>query len=66
MEWKSFWLAVMVAGGVLLTGCGGINASKSISPASFFLPGFGDAKPVPSPDSVPSANAHSDPLKAES
>jgi hypothetical protein len=22
------------------TGCGGINASKSISPASFFLPGL--------------------------
>src|SRR5205814_5745463 len=59
MEWKSFWLALLVISGALLAGgCGGINASKSISPASFFLPGFGDAKPVPPPESVPSS-AHS-------
>ena len=32
------------------TGCGGINASKSVSPASFFLPGLMKADP-------PSTNA---------
>ena len=32
------------------TGCGGINASQSVSPASFFLPGLMKAGP-------PSTNA---------
>jgi hypothetical protein len=32
------------------TGCGGINASQSVSPASFFLPGLMKADP-------PSTNA---------
>jgi len=27
------------------TGCGGINASQSVSPASFFLPGILKAEP---------------------
>jgi hypothetical protein len=31
------WLAVLALAG---TGCGGISASKSVSPASFFLPGL--------------------------
>ena len=30
-------LAVLALGG---TGCGGVNASQSVSPASFFLPGL--------------------------
>jgi hypothetical protein len=30
---------------VVLTGCGGINASHSVSPASFFLPGILKAEP---------------------
>jgi hypothetical protein len=32
---------------LLLTGCGGLTASKSISPASFFLPGLIQAAPPP-------------------
>ena len=57
MEWKSFWLVLLVIVGVLLTGCGGINASKSFSPASFFLPGLGEARPAPTRTTVPSAPA---------
>jgi hypothetical protein len=30
---------------LLLAGCGGINASPSVSPASFFLPGLLKAEP---------------------
>jgi hypothetical protein len=38
---------------LFLTGCGGLTASKSISPASFFLPGILKADPQPvSPDST--------------
>jgi len=31
----------------MVAGCGGIRASKSISPASFFLPGLLKADPPP-------------------
>jgi hypothetical protein len=34
---------------LLASGCGGINASRSISPASFFLPGLGRATPIQTP-----------------
>ncbi|HXR05230.1 MAG TPA: hypothetical protein VN836_11035 [Verrucomicrobiae bacterium] len=34
-------LALAVGG----TGCGGVNASQSVSPASFFLPGLLKADP---------------------
>jgi hypothetical protein len=41
----------LLGGTVLLaTGCSGINASKSFSPASFFLPGLLQADPPPSDD----------------
>jgi hypothetical protein len=40
---------------ILCAGCGGISASRSVSPASFFLPGLLKAEPkLPTPDdSVP-------------
>jgi hypothetical protein len=45
-------LGLSLLGGVALlaTGCSGINASKSFSPASFFLPGLLQADPPPPPD----------------
>jgi hypothetical protein len=66
MERKILWLVLVPMAGMLLTGCGGINASHSVSPASFFLPGLGEAKPVPAPSQAPSAPANSDSVKAES
>jgi hypothetical protein len=37
----------MAAGAILLlAGCGGLSASHSVSPASFFLPGLLKAEPV--------------------
>lgn len=39
-------LAILAAGACLCTGCGGISATKSISPASFFLPGLMQADPA--------------------
>ncbi|HTJ00798.1 MAG TPA: hypothetical protein VL527_18090 [Dongiaceae bacterium] len=44
---------------LLGSGCGGINASQSVSPASFFLPGLMQADPpaaaptAPLPDAAP-------------
>lgn len=59
-----FRKGLMVLGGLLLalaaSGCGGITASPSISPASFFLPGLmkNDApKPERTPDEKPPAVA---------
>jgi hypothetical protein len=43
---------------LLCSGCGGINTTQSVSPASFFLPGLLKADPVaPVPDhqAVPAA-----------
>jgi hypothetical protein len=35
------WLAIpALALPMLLSGCGGVNAGTSVSPASFFLPGL--------------------------
>lgn len=34
---------------LLNTGCSGINASKSVSPASFFLPGLMQVSPPAGP-----------------
>ena len=39
--------AVIPAVLLLVTGCGGFSASKSISPASFLLPGLLKADPPP-------------------
>jgi hypothetical protein len=49
-----FWLALLPAVLFFGTGCTGINASQSVSPLSFFLPGLvqnkksDDSKPVAS------------------
>jgi hypothetical protein len=40
----------------LTTGCGGLNTSHSVSPASFFLPGLLRAVPEARPD-VPPTNS---------
>jgi len=37
----------------LTAGCGGINASKSVSPLDFILPGLMKATPAPAPKLVP-------------
>ena len=43
---------MLTATALLGVGCGGINASQSVSPASFFLPGLLKACP-PSTNSLP-------------
>jgi hypothetical protein len=41
LELKALWLATFLPVLALLgTGCGGIQASRGVSPASFFLPGL--------------------------
>lgn len=53
---RMFPLVALAAVTIGLTGCSGINASHSISPASFFLPGLlhhEDKPAVTSPECVP-------------
>jgi hypothetical protein len=52
LHWKFLRLAAFPALLLLAGGCGGINASQSVSPASFFLPGLLKADP-PSAPSTP-------------
>jgi hypothetical protein len=39
-----------------LTGCSGINASRSVSPLDFLLPGFGEKKPSKAPSEAVSGS----------
>jgi hypothetical protein len=41
LNWKSLRLAIFPALLMALTGCSGINASKSVSPLDFLIPGGG-------------------------
>jgi hypothetical protein len=53
LNWKILRLALLPVLLLCLAGCGGFSASKSISPASFFLPGLLQADPQPTiPDSA--------------
>jgi hypothetical protein len=41
LNWKFVWLAIaLLPLPFLVTGCGGVNAGTTVSPASFFLPGL--------------------------
>jgi hypothetical protein len=48
LNWSFVWLCLLAVLAYFGAGCGGINASKSVSPASFFLPGIMKAVPPPS------------------
>jgi hypothetical protein len=48
LKWQSFRLALAALLVALGAGCSGINASHSISPATFLLPGLGKAETEPS------------------
>ena len=39
LNWNFLWLAMLTAFTLSLTGCGGISAGGSVSPATFLLPG---------------------------
>jgi len=43
--WNFRWLALVAALPLLVAGCGGVSASQTVSPASFFLPGIMKAAP---------------------
>jgi hypothetical protein len=47
LNWKILPLTLCGAMLPLVTGCSGINASKSVSPATFLLPGLLQADPAP-------------------
>jgi hypothetical protein len=41
LKWNFLLLALLAALSLAVAGCGGINASKTVSPLDFFLPGAG-------------------------
>jgi hypothetical protein len=47
LNWKLLRFAVVPALVLLGAGCGGFSATRSVSPASFFLPGIMKADPAP-------------------
>ncbi len=46
LEQRMKWLTATLAGSFFLAGCSGINASHSVSPASFFVPGLLKVEPT--------------------
>jgi hypothetical protein len=52
LQRKTFQLAAVAALLVLTAGCSGLNATQSISPASFLLPGLLKADPAPATGDV--------------
>jgi hypothetical protein len=41
LNWKFIWLAILLLPlPFLISGCGGVNAGTTVSPATFFLPGL--------------------------
>jgi hypothetical protein len=48
LHWKILKFAIIPVFAVMGTGCSGINASRSVSPASFLLPGLMQTSPQPS------------------
>jgi hypothetical protein len=40
ISWKFLCLATLSAGSLLLAGCGGVSASRTVSPLDFLLPGI--------------------------
>jgi hypothetical protein len=44
-KWKILSLATFVALAMSVAGCGGLSASKSVSPIDFFMPGLMKAAP---------------------
>jgi hypothetical protein len=55
-NWKWIRVAALVAVVAFGAGCGGIRASHSISPASFFLPGLLKYEAPTKQDSIPAAS----------
>jgi hypothetical protein len=53
LNWKVVFGAVFAALVLLTSGCSGINASQSVSPATFLLPGLMRADPRPADPSAP-------------
>jgi hypothetical protein len=45
ISWKFPGLALLLAAPLLLAGCGGISASRTVSPLDFLLPGILRADP---------------------
>ena len=45
ISWKFLYLALWSGGSMLLAGCGGISASRTVSPLDFILPGIIKADP---------------------
>jgi len=41
LSWKFLWLALFAALPLAGAGCSGVNASQSVSPLDFLLPGAG-------------------------
>jgi hypothetical protein len=60
LDWKPATLAFIAALALMGAGCSGINTSRSVSPATFLLPGyFGQTTPpaAPSPVAAPAETA---------
>lgn len=66
LNWKFLWLGLGALSVMLGAGCSGVNASHSVSPASFLLPGLMQAEPPPPPahQTTPLAEPGTEPVRS--
>jgi hypothetical protein len=66
LNWKLLRLAIIPACAIMGAGCGGINGSGSVSPATFLLPGLMQYHPKPAQPATPSSQPETIQLLAQS
>lgn len=47
LGWRTLGVATLLIPAFLTTGCGGVNATGSVSPLMFLMPGLGQTGPAP-------------------
>jgi hypothetical protein len=65
LGWRTLGVATLLIPAFLTTGCGGVNATGSVSPLMFLVPGLGHAGPAPleEPAQSPPTDSFPEPIQ---
>jgi hypothetical protein len=65
LGWRTLGVATLLIPAFLTTGCGGVNATGSVSPLMFLIPGLGHTGPAPleEPAQLPSTDSFLEPIQ---
>ena len=65
LGWRTLGVATLLIPAVLTVGCSGVNATGSVNPLMFLMPGLGQTspKPVETPPQSPPADPLLEPIQ---